>query len=74
MIRKAWVHSHDDSDDSYVHESKEYTTDKSIIRDQIERNDDKIFTNDEKKQKSTYAKVHDPTPLVLNASPDVNTP
>ena len=24
--------------------------------------------------KSTYAKVHDPTPLVLNASPDVITP
>ena len=24
--------------------------------------------------KSTYDKVHDPTPLVLNASPDVTTP
>ena len=24
--------------------------------------------------KSTYAKVHDPTPLGLNASPDVTTP
>ena len=23
---------------------------------------------------STYAKVHDPTPLVLNASPDVTIP
>ena len=23
---------------------------------------------------STYAKVHDPTPIVLNASPDVTTP
>ena len=23
---------------------------------------------------STYAKVHDPTPLVLNTSPDVTTP
>ena len=26
------------------------------------------------KWESTYAKVHDPTPLVLNASPDVTTP
>ena len=52
MIRKASVHSNDDSDNCYVHQSKEYTTDKAVVRDQIERHDDKmILTNDEKKQK-----------------------